>query len=584
LNLSSAKWLVGLACLWTALNCAKPLFIDDGAYHYYAAQIAQHPLDPYGFAVFWWSCPEPANEVLAPPLVPYWWSLAIRLFGEQPVLWKLWLFPFNLSFVFVVHALFRRFARGLEMPLVWLTVLSPTFLPSLNLMLDVPALALALAAVWLFLHACDRDSVTLAALSGLLAGCAMEAKYTSLLAPAAMLLFALTHGKLRLWPAAVVLAVQLFASWELLTALLYGRSHFLYAADNGVPLLERLLLKANLLLPLLGVLGGIAAPLALLGLAALRVPRGGIILTGILFLCGYLLVACLGVDFTARAHLEALPLAPDDVPVASFALDLIVFGIMGLVVAAVLLTAAGRLAPGVGRHVAWVARWSAYRSEIFLLLWLALEVAGYFALTPFPAVRRVMGLIIVGTLLVGHLAARTCRSPEGRRLVRCISAYGIALGLGFAALDLCEAWTEAQAAEAAAALVRGQGGSTWFVGHWGFQYYAERAGMRPVVTLYRAGARWYEPDGGPIPLPPPSQLRKGDWLVVPDARLTQQPMVLDERYLEPVYGLFFADPIPLQTVMCFYAGSTPLEHRSELTRLDITIYRVTADFEPVSKR
>ena len=34
---------------------------------------------------------------------------------------------------------------------------------------------------------------------------------------------------------------------------------------------------------------------------------------------------------------------------------------------------------------------------------LALELAGYFALTPFGAVRRVLGLTVVLTLVVGRL-------------------------------------------------------------------------------------------------------------------------------------------------------------------------------------
>src|SRR5258708_37283803 len=107
------------------------------------------------------------------------------------MLWKLWLLPFSLLFIWSLHALCRRFARGLEMPLVWMTVLSPTFLPSLNLMLDVPALALSLAALVVFIDASDRDSFAGAALAGAGAGPAAEPQYTGLLAPAHMLRYAL---------------------------------------------------------------------------------------------------------------------------------------------------------------------------------------------------------------------------------------------------------------------------------------------------------------------------------------------------------------------------------------------------------
>jgi ActR/RegA family two-component response regulator len=70
--------------------------IDDSAYFYYARQVASHPLDPYGFELVWYEQREPAMEVLAPPLLPYWWALAIRLFGNQVFLWKIWLLPFGL--------------------------------------------------------------------------------------------------------------------------------------------------------------------------------------------------------------------------------------------------------------------------------------------------------------------------------------------------------------------------------------------------------------------------------------------------------------------------------------------------------
>jgi hypothetical protein len=78
--------IVGAALLLTGLNAFKPLAVDDTAY-FYAAHIAQSPLDPYGFEIFWGEQPEPAFEVLAPPLLLYWLAGALELFGERPLLW-----------------------------------------------------------------------------------------------------------------------------------------------------------------------------------------------------------------------------------------------------------------------------------------------------------------------------------------------------------------------------------------------------------------------------------------------------------------------------------------------------------------
>src|SRR5262249_54538615 len=146
----------------TLLNLPKPLTVDDAAYYYFARHIAADPLHPYDFQMFWYEWPQPANTVLAPPVLPYWWSLALHLFGDRPWLWKLWLLPFSILLAGSLHALYRRFAHGMERPLVWLTILSPLFLPSLNLMLDVPAVALGLTALALFFRACGRRSAGLA--------------------------------------------------------------------------------------------------------------------------------------------------------------------------------------------------------------------------------------------------------------------------------------------------------------------------------------------------------------------------------------------------------------------------------------
>jgi hypothetical protein len=576
------KSLLALALLFTLLDVVKPLMIDDAAYHYYAVQAANHPLDPYGFPVYWWARPYVANEVLAPPGLAYWWAAAVRLFGEHPALWKLWLLPFSFLFIWSLHALCRRFARGLETPLVWMTVLSPTFLPSLNLMLDVPALALSLAALVVFIDACDRDSLAVAALAGVVAGLAAQTKYTGLLAPATMLLYAVVFGKLRLWPAAALLAVQIFVSWELLMALLYGESHFLGASR---PVHTAFWEKVGLFWPLLANLAGCAPGVVLLALLGLRARLWAVVLAAVLSLLGYAVVATLTMDITATPVLTNSPLALFEGPPLQFNLEQLVFGGLGAAGAVVLGVVVGRQGWLLGRDLPGLRRYRAYRAGLFLVLWLGLELTAYFALTPFPAVRRVMGVVVAGTLVVGHLASRTCRTPIGRKRVWGVAAFSALLGLGFAALDSWEAWTEERLVEQAAALARAEGvGTVWYVGHWGFQYYAERAGMQPVVTWYSPGQPWYRPGEGDIPLPPPSRLRAGDWLVVPDWRLTQQLLVVDAERTEAIYWLAVSDPVPLRTIMCYYAGYAPLEHRPEPTRLEVRIFRVTADWDPVSRR
>jgi hypothetical protein len=212
------------------------------------------------------------------------------------------------------------------------------------------------------------------------------------------------------------------------------------------------------------------------------------------------------------------------------------------------------------------------RETLFLALWLLLEVAAYFPLTPFPAVRRVLGPLVVLTLLAGRLAARTCRTPGRRRLLWATAAAGAALGLGFFGLDWWEARVQQVAAERAAAWAAEQGASSeggekptiWFVGHWGFQYYAGAAGMRPLSVPPRTARECPRP---------------GDWLVRPDDRVSRQDLDFDDPALEEVAWLRWDDDVPLETVVCFYSGRTPLRRRAG-PRFVVRVYRVARPFTP----
>jgi len=544
--------LFALAVLFSLLNALKPMHIDDAAGYYHAAQVAKQPLNPYGFDIFWYQHPEPAYKEPFPPVLPYWWALAIRLFGEQPFLWKLWLVPFSLLFVFACDELFRRFATGLEKPLLIMTVLSPTFLPSLNLMPHIPSLALSLCALIVFLTASDRSSPLLAALAGLLAGLAIETKYSGFLALGILLLYALIFRKIRLWLLTAGVTCLVFVSWETLVALLYKSSfplYHLYHLHGGN---EMLLHKTRLILPLLTILGGVAPAVALLGLTALGLHRWVVLTSSVFVLLGYVLLAC--VEATVTPRLSLAPVLFGHVKISTSRLELhhVIFGLFGLVLCGSMTAVIRRLRHMPGNSTDW-----------FLVLWLAVEIAGYFALTPFVAVRRVMGIVVVLTVLAGRLAARSCRPLAETVLIWIVVFVGVVLGIGFWAVDVRDAHTIKQGAESAAHYVhqREPGATVWYAGHWGFQYYAERAGMVPVV-------------------PDQSQLRKGHWLVVPD-RLDQQTLSVRKDRTELISQLSLNDSIPLQTVPWYYSGRTPLHHL-EGPRLIVFIYRITEDFTPSS--
>jgi hypothetical protein len=450
--------LVALGLFVTLLNAVKPLTVDDSVYSLFADHIAAHPLDPYGFRA--WGVQE-ANTILAPPVFLYWWAAAVRLFGPSPVLWKLWVLPFNLLLVFTLHALGRRFARGMEMPFVCAVTLSAAVLPCVNLMLDVPALALILLAVVLFLRACAADSLLWAAAAGLVAGVAVQTKYTAFAAPGVMLLYAFVSGKWRLWLLASFLAGLVFAAWELLMARLYGHSHFWLALTA---MHEPLSAKVRMVQPLFGYLGSTMAAGLPLALAALGRPARLVWAAAAAVALLFAFVA-----FPAGAALEALHVRPE--PRLTGAL----FGVFGVALAAAVAAVAWRL---LRRPAPF--RW--YRSvDGFLVGWLLLEVVCYFFISPYPATRRVIGLAVVGTLLACRLAARGHEGKGG--LVWGTVALNFLLGALLFAVDFNGYYGQEVMARDLARECREQrpGGNVWYFANGTFEFYADHAGMRRLV-------------------------------------------------------------------------------------------------------
>jgi hypothetical protein len=504
--------------------------------------------------------------VLCPPVVPYWLAAGIRLFGEHPALLKLWLFPFLWLFAWALADLLRRFARGTERAALPLLVLSPAVLPMVNLMLDIPAVALGLAALALFVRAAERGSWWLALAAGAVAGLAMQTKYTALLVPVVIGWYGLTHR--RIGPAVVagVAAVVLFAGWEFFLYQTYHHSHFLFhlssqepAAVEGTSRLAVLVHeKAVLLPPLVGHLGCLAVGIGLFAGRAVGLPRNVLLAATGLWVVGVALVALLPHHATVLVHGKEP--GHDKLTLAA-----VVWRTAGT--AALLTTAAGAgLLLVRVRRGNWV-RWSA--DSWFVVGWVLIELAGYFALTPFPAARRVVGLTMALGVLAARVVSRVTRSHPERQPPAWVMPFGVGVGVFVAALDTYDALPEKVFAEQSAAVVRAGSphARVWFAGHWGFQYYCERAGMLPVVRGE-------------------SELKAGDYLVLPvfpgaegfyRPNSFHVPPPPPEGVAEPVAEFVWDDWLSARTIPNFYGGVDPVVGRSH-PRLRVALLRLREDY------
>lgn len=559
--------------LFCLANGFKPATIDDLAYVWYVRQIAQTPAQPFGtppdgFHLNWYQNGQPAYTLLMPMVVPYWLASGYAIFGENLFLLKVWLFPFCLLFTASLYALFRRFAPGMEKALLALTAFSPTFLPSLNLMVDVPAVALNLTAIAIFCRALDGEKPgwRLVILAGLVAGLAAQTKYTGATAIAAMLLYGLVRRQRLAAIVAIGMAAAVFVGWEAYLSHVYGRSHFLSQLElrrNKTPVDESAGMlarfgnelaatfekKAGMTAPLFGFLGGLGFPLIPLFLIGLRCRLRLIHCIAGLLAAGFLAMALLP-ERWATFYRDAEN-SRNIVSVGT-----IYVGITGVCFVMLLGTSCTMLV--------WKRRQqeTSLRPEWFLIGWLLIELLAYFALTPFGAARRVMGTIVVATIILGRLLTPSEDSQRIRWVYRyCV--LSILIGLIYAWTDYRDAVDEREALVQSVKLVREQSGENpriWFTGHWGFQYYGEQQGLK---TIY----------------PYESIIEEGDWLIIPESppRPYAQTIALDAAYVERRGTIEIHDCWPLNTNSIYYDGYMPIR-RHDGYRLRIAVFRANQRF------
>ncbi len=505
---------LGVVLVATLLNAVKPVHIDDAAYLTFAEQIVSDPAHPYAFEMFWYDAPQPALDVLAPPVYLYWLAFARWIAPENPVVWHLLVFPWLLVMAVSMNWLAVWF-RGKTSPwLIAAFLMSPVVLPGINLMLDVPALALALAALAMFTNSLDRTSTRQALLAGLLLAVAMQTKYTAATMFPVWLGVAWLSRTHRRWHClTIAVAVALFSvvACESWIAWGHGQSH----------LLRQLSLKRD----------GFETPLVVyLGQIALAVPA--VTLLGLVRLW----------RSRGQNHLASLALAA----------LLSVFAMLAFAVYAGTLSVAFAMFIGLSCLLALAAPWLGAEGpgQAFLGWYFLCEVVYCIWVSPFPAMRRVLGPSVPLILL-----ACGAQKPLRETTIRWIACLSIASGLGFWCLDFQAAQLQRQAASVLAEKYADLDGRIWFAGHWGWEFYAKQAGMRPIVSGR-------------------SQVRPGDIIVIPRQiacqRFEQPPQA---RHLE-TFSLQLSPLLPV-TLKRYYGGALQLLPEADQGFV-AEIYRVDA--------
>ena len=515
-----------LALMATVVNLSKPVLVDDTAYLAFARHIATQPLQPYDFEMLWNEQPQPAMTILAPPVVPYWFAAGIAIFGESIPLLKLWLFPFVAIAAFAARSLLRRFAPAHETLGLVILTLGPSTLPFWNHMLDMPALGLELASLSLFLHSANRvRRMPILLLSGLCMALAIETKYSVLALPVILLFWGIAHKQYSATAIALTTGLLLFVAMEMFISLASGESHFLHHAWKRSANRNSQTSRVALVLPLFGHLGG---AVGWIGFAIWANRRDYRVAVGTLAISA-LFVLVLPIDWVTIV-------APRDTASDPLTIANVLFAVLGVSAMSAVL----------------------YRTASHMLVgWLVLEILAYFVLSPFPAGRRVLGVAFV-MILIALQNLPPVLSQRARWTIR----IALVWGLSFAAIDTFDAWVERDAARCVVDYAKAEHlvGTGYFDGRWGYQYYCERAGLKPYI-------------------PGQTILRKGDWIAVAEpidgvrVRGIESRVTFDRGSYRCLAVIDWDDDLRFQTIPSLYGGKTPLALRMK-PRLRIAIYLV----------
>jgi hypothetical protein len=102
----------------------------------------------------------------------------------------------------------------------------------------------------------------------------------------------------------------------------------------------------------------------------------------------------------------------------------------------------------------------------------------------------------------------------------------------------------------------------WYVGQWGFQFYAERHGFRLLET----GSTWLEP---------------GDWVAVP-AGVARQIIALPMRLVRLEGVIEARSHWPWSTIPAAYLGFAPIRAQP-ISHVKVQLYRVRERFQIQAK-
>jgi 4-amino-4-deoxy-L-arabinose transferase-like glycosyltransferase len=457
-------YLAGLLALITGTCLApflhKAIHLDDPVFLWSAQRIANHPFDPFGITVNWYGTPTSLAEITQnPPVVSYYLAIKGSLTGWNELGLHLALALPAILIVVGTYVLARQFCSQPELAAL-IVLATPIFLvSSTTLMCDITMLCIWIWAMIFWLRGLERSNPATLILAGVLIAAAALTKYFgACLIPLLFTYSLLRERRLGAWALPLLIPMIALAGYDWFTATTYGRAMFSGAGSYAVavPRNTTLLLRSLTTLSFAG--GGIIAVLCFAPLLWSWRKLAILLLIALGVFCALVFTPNIG-RFTLRnqaGELRWLALIQLAAFVASGA------GIVILVLR------------DLRRHQD--------ASSALLALWTGgvLLFAAVFNWT-------VNGRTLLP--MVPAVAILIVRQIEQRSLNKSLPAlwhYALPLipagliTLCCAYADTVHAATARTAATTICAQYRAPSSTIWFQGHWGFQYYMEANGAKPL--------------------------------------------------------------------------------------------------------
>lgn len=457
---------------------AKPFNIDDPLFLKAARQIQNHPGDPYGFEVNWDDSAKPMSAVTKnPPLACYYLALAAALFGwSEPGLHLAFLMP-ALAAIWGTYRLGQRCFRAeqahpdgsepvsdnalgsgrssrMSLAAALVTLFTPVFLvSSTSVMCDTMTLAFWVWAVVFWIEGFERDKHwRLAVAAGFIALAGLTKYFAVCLLPLLLAYGLIRKHRLGVWLGWLLIPVIVLILYDWGMYAMYGRNLLLEAGEYAGSARAGLGLSApGTILTALAFTGGCVAPVAIASFFLWRGRFLAVLFTGtILFL-----LAAQHLIFSKHTFFAGSR--------TMLAIQIGLWAAGGISVLALAAADISRRRDA----ISWLLGLWVFGTFVFTALfnW-TINGRSILPLTPAVALLLFRRYEVIG---VGGGQAWRIGVPAGL-------VAGAALGLLVTRSDYLYARAVQRTVQQLHARYAADMNRTWFLGHWGFQYYMEEAG------------------------------------------------------------------------------------------------------------